>query len=174
MGGELLSFSNKRLSTIAMGIGIIAIALSGFSLATQYMSTQSITQPTNRIIYMNAIEPKGSTTTDKEPFPTDPLPLGGGYALKDPDEEGKWIVETYIWEPSVIVVYEGDDITLKILGINGAQHTAKIEEYVSTFTVKRGQITTLNFVADKAGTFKIECTTHQPSMTGYLLVLPRE
>ena len=170
-GGEQLS-SNKGLSTVAIAIGIIAIVLSGFSLATLYMPAP-VAEPTSRTIYMNAIEPKGSTNISSEPFPTETLPPGGGYKLIPPDEDGKWVVETYIWEPSVIVVYEGDDITLKILGINGAQHTASIENYVNSFTVKRGHLTTLNFVADKAGTFKIECSTHQPAMTGYLLVLPR-
>ena len=34
-----------------------------------------------RTIYMAAIEPKGSTTVDKEPFPAEALPAGGGYGL---------------------------------------------------------------------------------------------
>jgi hypothetical protein len=31
----------------------------------------------------------------------------------------------------------------------------------------------VNFVADKIGTFPIECGTHRPSMTAGIIVLPR-
>lgn len=72
------------------------------------------------------------------------------------------------------MVFQGDEITLEILGINGQSHPASIEGYNLDFTVKRGQLTTVNFVADKVGTFKIECRTHLPSMVGYLVVLPRQ
>jgi hypothetical protein len=57
---------------------------------------------------MAAIEPKGSTNVEKEPFPVGNLPEGGGYGLEEPDEEGTWTVETYRWLPSEITVVEGD------------------------------------------------------------------
>lgn len=130
-------------------------------------------QPTTRTIYMEAIEPKGSATVDKEPFPTASLPEGGGYALKQPDDSGKWEVETYTWNPDQIVVTEGDTVNLEILGVNGARHEAFIEGYVDSFVVERGKLTSLTFVADTPGVFKIVCTTHQPSMTAELVVLPQ-
>jgi plastocyanin len=123
---------------------------------------------------MAAVEPKGGTTVDKEPFPQDPLPEGKGYVLKTPDPQtGRWEVSTYRWEPSQIVVYQGDIVVLEIVGVNGDIHPSRIEEYVPGFVVRRGQITRLTFKTDKPGFFKIECTTHQPSMVGYLVVLPR-
>ena len=54
-----------------------------------------------------AVEPKGGTTVDKEPFPKDALPEGGGYILRKPDQTGRWEVSTYVWTPSQIVVTEG-------------------------------------------------------------------
>ena len=154
-------------------ISIAAILLASSTLVLAWLpSAGSVIQPTQKTFYMTAIEPKGTTSVDKEPFPAVALPAGGGYALKPVNEEGKWTVETYRWNPSVIVVNEGDEVTLEILGVNGALHPATIEGYGIDFTVQRGQLTTVTFIADKAGTFRIACSTHVPSMTGQLIVLP--
>lgn len=129
--------------------------------------------PTTRIIYMSAVEYKGGTTVDKEPFPTTAPPDGKGYILKAPNDEGRWETSTYRWEPGTIVVYQGDDVELNIWGVNGGAHAAGIENYVSSFNVKRGELTTVRFKADKAGVFRIICASHHPSMQGELIVLPR-
>jgi plastocyanin len=125
-----------------------------------------------RTITMVAVEPKGGTTVDKEPFPTIPLPEGKGYELKAPNAEGRWEVSTYRWEPSQIIVNQGDDVTLEVLGVYGAEHPAVIDGYDITFTVKRGQLSSVTFTADKVGVFEFRCGIHQPSMTGELIVLP--
>jgi hypothetical protein len=125
-----------------------------------------------RTITMVAIEPKGGTTVDREPFPSTPLPEGKGYALQPPDADGRWEVSTYRWDPSQIIVNQGDEVTLEILGVNGAEHPTVIDGYDLGFTVKRGQLTTVTFTADKAGVFEFRCGVHQPSMAGELIVLP--
>jgi plastocyanin len=125
-----------------------------------------------RTITMVAIEPKGGTTVDKEPFPSAPLPEGKGYELTSPDANGRWEVSTYRWQPNQIIVNQGDEVTLEILGINGAEHPTMIEGYDVSFTVKRGELTTVTFTADKAGVFPFRCGTHQPAMVGELIVLP--
>lgn len=123
-------------------------------------------------IYMSAIEPKGTTNVEKEAFPAEALPPGGGYALKEPNEDGNWVVETYVWLPGEVTVREGDEVNLQILGVNGALHTAFIEDYDVEFEVTRGALTEVSFTADKPGIYQIFCTIHQPSMTGRLIVLP--
>ena len=125
-------------------------------------------------IYMSAIEPKGTTNVEKEPFPEEALPEGGGYALKEPNEDGDWVVETYVWLPGEVTVREGDEVNLQILGVNGSLHTAFIEGYDEQFEVTRGALTEVAFTADQPGVFRIVCTIHQPSMTGRLIVLPAE
>lgn len=127
-----------------------------------------------RRIQIAAVEPKGSTSVDKEPFPTEALPAGGGYALEEPDAEGVWVVETYQWSPGTIAAIEGDHVVLEILGVNGSSHTATIEGYDIDFEVTRGQLTTVEFDADRPGIFTIVCTTHQPAMNGTLVVLPAD
>lgn len=126
----------------------------------------------NRTVPMAAVELKGSTTVDKEAFPKEPLPEGGGYKLEEPDSTGTWNVETYQWSPGTITVVEGDRVTLEILGVNGSSHQSTIEGYDTDFEVKRGQLSKVDFTADKPGVFQIICRVHQPSMTGTLVVLP--
>ena len=126
-----------------------------------------------RHITIAAIEPKGGTTVDKEPFPETALPKGGGYILKKPNAQGRWEVSTYRFMPSQILVNQGDDVTLEYVGINGDVHPGVIEGYDVSFVVKRGQVTTVSFKADKAGVFRILCDVHHPTMHGELIVLPK-
>lgn len=125
-----------------------------------------------RVIYMQAMEPKGTTSMSKEPYPGKTLPKGSGYIIKPPNKAGRWQVSTYIFNPTQVIVNKGDKVTLKIIGLNGAKHTVTIERYAKNpFVIKRGKLTEVSFVADKAGVFKIECAEHPPSMTGEIIVL---
>ncbi|MBI2875128.1 MAG: hypothetical protein HYY09_08565 [Firmicutes bacterium] len=149
---------------------ILLVALiSGCSAKTTASKAPTATK---RIIYMSAVEYKGSTSVEKEPYPGQPAPPGGGYKLEEP-KDGNWTNSTYRWEPGNITVYQGDTVELNIWGVNGKEHPSSIEGYVSTFSVKRGQLTKVSFTADKAGIFAINCTAHVPSMQGQLVVLPR-
>lgn len=131
------------------------------------------TSPTNRTFYINAVEPKGTANIAEEPFPNSTLPVGGGIELKEPDEQGNWEIETYVFDPSQIVVYEGDQITLNILGVNGRVHDVTVNGYVEPFELHRGELKTVTFTADKAGTIDFICSIHQPTMHGQIMVLPR-
>ncbi len=136
-------------------------------------SGAAVEPPQERTIHLAAIEPKGSTSIDSEPFPAKVLPDGDGYALKSPDDAGKWVVETYRFTPGTVVVNEGDSVTLEIIGINGREHPFNIEGYDVSGVVKRGEITRVNFVADKPGLFKLVCEIHTPSMEVDMVVLKR-
>jgi hypothetical protein len=137
------------------------------------VNLEQTTGPGKRHITIAAIEPKGGTTVDKEAFPRTALPEGGGYILKAPNDEGRWEVAAYMFMPSQIFVDEGDEVTLEYIGINGAEHPGLIESYDIAFTVKRGQVTLVQFTADKPGVFQILCPVHHPAMRGELIVLPR-
>jgi plastocyanin len=158
----------KRIVLLGLIVVATAIVIVG---CTQQQS--SAIPPTKRHITMTAVEPKGGVTVDKEVFPKDALPAGGGYLLKAPDKDGRWEVSAYRWDPNQVIVNQGDEVTLELLGINGAEHPSVIEGYNITFNVKRGQVSQVTFKADKAGVFKINCGAHQPSMVGELIVLPR-
>ncbi len=164
--------SMLRRSPVALGLaglvaaGILAVTWS----ATRATAAQA---PMERVIYMAAVEPKGDTTVEQEPFPTTPLPGGGGYALKPPDANGRWEVETYRWAPGTVVTYQGDRVSLEIIGVNGREHQLRIEGYNLTGAVTRGNLTQLSFTADRPGIYKIICAIHQPSMQADLVVLAR-
>jgi hypothetical protein len=57
-------------------------------------------QAATRHIAVVAIEPKGGATVDKEPFPTEAMPAGPGYVLKQPDQATRWEISAYVFMPS--------------------------------------------------------------------------
>lgn len=155
-------------ASLAAVVALGLVAAFGVSL----LPAPAEAQP-SRTIYLAAVEPKGGTGVSSEPFPTAGLPGGGGYVLRAPDATGRWEVSTYQWQPGFIVAREGEQVTLEIIGINGAEHVSALPPYVQSFTVRRGQLTRVTFTANRAGVFPIICVNHQPSMTGYLVVLPK-
>ena len=120
-----------------------------------------------------AVEMKGGSPQDKEPYPEAPLPPGGGYSKTPPNPRGRWEVSAYQWSPGTLVVREGEVVTLEVVGINGDEHRATIQDHVESFTVKRGHITRVRFTAGKPGVYPVMCTKHLPTMQGTLLVLPK-
>jgi hypothetical protein len=130
-------------------------------------------QAGGRVIYMAAVEMKGGAQQDKEPYPEASLPPGSGYSKTPPNPSGRWEVSTYQWSPGTLVVKEGEAVTLEVVGINGDEHPATIQDHVESFTVKRGHITRVGFTAGKPGVYAVMCTKHLPNMQGTPLVLPK-
>lgn len=150
----------------------VACGLAGALIGVAGVSSSARAE--KRHFTILAVEPKGGTTADKEPFPATPLPSGGGYVMSAPDEKTRrWEVSAYVWQPAQIIVNEGDDVTLDFVGINGATHPTTISAFGQSFTLQRGHAHRVEFRADKVGAFGIICATHQPSMRGELVVLPR-
>lgn len=176
---------------VALGIVVVTIIVTVISISTMLpvpgqvnndtstmlpvpgQVSNNDTSPTNRTFYINTVEPEGTANTAEEPFPNSTLPAGGGYELNPPDEQGNWGVETYVFDPSQIVVYEGDQVTLNILGVNGRVHDISVNGYVEQFELHRGELKTVTFTADRAGTIDFICSIHQPTMHGQIMVLPR-
>ena len=152
----------KRTLLLAILLGLLGAACAEANQASPGVE---------RTIYMAAVEPKGGTNVADEPFPASGLPDGGGYGLKPPDADGRWEVETYRFEPSTVVVNQGDIVTLEILGVNGKEHPFTVEGYDLAGVVKRGEISRVTFTADQAGIFRIMCAAHAPTMVADLIVL---
>jgi hypothetical protein len=156
----------RGVVTVACGLVVVVLFKAPLSVGGP--------APAKRVIHMAAIEPRGGVAASIEPFPASPLPSGPGYVLRPPDATGRWEVSGYYWQPGFIVVGEGDEVTLEILGINGAEHPTTIEGInVAPFTVRRGQITTVQFRAGRPGFYRMVCSTHLPTMVGHLAILPR-
>jgi plastocyanin len=89
-------------------------------------------------------------------------------------EDGKEI-ESYRWDPGTIVVQKGQDITLKIYGVNGKEHPFYIEGTDYKGVVQKGEETELTVRFDKEGTYRLICTAHHTleqngPMIGYIVV----
>lgn len=155
-----LSSLPRAALTVAVGLGIFATPVTA--------------EPAKRHIVVTAVEPKGGANVEKEKFPETALPEGGGYVLKKPNDEGRWEIAVYVFDPRQITVDEGDEVTLEFVGINGASHPITIEAYGQTFELKRGQVNKVTFVADKPGRYSIVCATHLPTMVSELIVNPKK
>lgn len=161
--GTMPSFLRNLAAGLTLSLVITAISGgAGFALAAE------------RHIVVTAVEPKGGANVAKEPFPATPLPEGGGYELKKPDDTGRWEVSVYVFDPRQIHVDEGDEVTLEFVGVNGASHPITIDGYAKSFELKRGQSTRVSFTADKAGVFAIVCAKHHPTMVAELIVAAKK
>jgi len=97
-------------------------------------------------------------------------------AAKQPDNS---MVKVYRFDPGVYVVMQGDLVNLNVRGLKGHDHPIVIEGYDIRGIVKRNATTNFSFVASRAGTFRIICTTHMDAahegpMEAYLIVLPKK
>ncbi len=154
---------------ISLGSTRLLLAIAALAV----FSASERAEAAKRHIVVTAVEPKGGANVEKEPFPATPLPEGGGYVMKKPNDEGRWEVAVYVFEPRQIFVDEGDEVTLEFVGINGANHPVTIDAYGQTFELKRGHINKVTFTADKPGRHSIVCSAHLPTMVSELIVTPK-
>jgi plastocyanin len=133
-----------------------------------------------REFYIKTVHLDGETSTKgdadhkPEPFPDSSMPEGHGLVLSKPNEDGKWRMRAFTFEPSQIVVNAGDQIRLHFVGVQGMSHTIQLEGdgVDEHFALQRGYIHTVDFTPKTAGIIEIECSDHQPSMRGEIVVLP--
>lgn len=98
-----------------------------------------------------------------------------------PGHDGKVTrkIERYVFDPGFIVVNKGDDVVLHFHDVKGSKHQIEIKAFgVPELLIKRGEVKTVKFKANKAGTFEIGCGNHvdatkEGPMIGYIHVLDR-
>lgn len=116
--------------------------------------------------------PTGPDPAPPEKFPNSTIPAGGGVKLTPPDKTGGWKFRVFTFEPSQIVVNQGDKVTLHFVDVQGAHYTITVDG-VGSFPISRGQIHTVSFTADKVGILNYSSPDHKPSVVGQIVVLPR-
>lgn len=132
--------------------------------------------------YVTGVEWKGTTNTGDLAAPSvNPADLSDGYGFdppgNDPSNPKNWTVETYVWTPGSMTVYEGDRVDLTFFIVNGNKHETWVEgadgaEVVKESEMNRGREYSKSFTASQAGVYRLICNTHEPSMTAYIQVLP--
>jgi heme/copper-type cytochrome/quinol oxidase subunit 2 len=153
-------------------VGLLALAACGQD------DGATAQEPQERTIAIQALQYDMTRHVDRTPFPDtldehpDFADKWPGWRLDEPDEDGEWYARAYVFNPSTIVVNEGDEVTLRLFGIHGDSHPSVIEGYDVTFDIRRGEVDEVTFTADKPGVFRMICADHVPSMIGQLVVLP--
>ena len=79
-------------------------------------------------------------------------PAGGGEGT-----EIKVTAKKYEFDPSVITVKKGDHVKLIITALD-RDHGFKLEAFNINQKLKKGDPATIEFTADKAGTFPFQCS----------------
>src|SRR6266704_103965 len=112
-------------SIVAGGVLILSGALLVGGVAAQQAAT-------THTIFMNAVEYKGSTTTEKlAPPSVNPSALSKGYVYKGPVEADKtapqqWEIDSYAFSPGFITVHKGDTVALSTFVVNGDKHEVAV------------------------------------------------
>jgi len=101
--------------------------------------------------------------------------LGVAATAIDPEQNRSCVLTADAGGNSVVTVVstgfvQGEQITLNIFGVNAAYHDIVISKFKQNFRVSRGQLSTVTFMAKKAGIFPIICITHKPSHRADLAV----
>lgn len=154
---------------------VFLTVIAGLVLAA--CSSTSAT-PSDVTFDVELIEVKGATDGIDAPD-TDPTTLSAGYGFKAPGEyntenPAEWQVATYMFAPGAMSVVQGDEVTMRIFGVNGNEHALLVQApdgstAVESFTVNRGQETAVSFTADQTGHYKLICANHAPTMTADIL-----
>jgi nitrosocyanin len=79
-----------------------------------------------------------------------------------------------IWVPGPLVAKKGDRIRIRAINNvkdDPAEHGLAIDEFGVKLVVNRGKSETVEFVADKAGIFRVWCHLHLPHVATQLVVL---
>ncbi|HJT10068.1 MAG TPA: cupredoxin domain-containing protein [Candidatus Nitrosotalea sp.] len=139
-------------------------AASAASQKTFYIATVHLDGITS--IYPSSDHPS-------EQYPNSTLPAGGGLVIKKIDNMGGWKVRQYMFAPSVIVVNQGDQVTLNFVDVQGPEHMITVDGIAPEFDIHRGEMKTITFTADTVGTINFWCSMHEPNMRGEIVVLPR-
>ncbi len=100
------------------------------------------------------------------------IPTGAGFQITQPNKVGAWDFRSFAFSPSQIIVNQGDKVTLHFIGVQGAHHVIAVDG-IGTFSLIRGQIHNVSFVANTTGTINYACHLHMPNMVGQILVLPK-
>ncbi|MFQ5558131.1 MAG: hypothetical protein ACE5GB_11575 [Acidimicrobiales bacterium] len=151
-------------------IALLVIAVGAMAACS---SDGSSAEPSAVTFNIEMIEVKGGT--DGIPPPdVDPVSLSAGYRFKGPgdfdvENPDKWQVSTCMFAPGAMTVAKGDDVSLRIFGVNGDEHEVWVEapdgtKVTSTHSMNRGREYNLSFIADQSGHYRLICGTHAPTM----------
>jgi len=132
--------------------------------------------------------PQGSAADIKPAIQEISIVIGEGKVIEEVGDENVITGEFHRWEPSTLVVHKGDTVRLTVTNPRSKVHSLIIPDLgVTTPGMEpRGGTATVEFTADKAGTFQyacgipydredgaLDCNLDHARQVGYLIVLDR-
>ena len=173
----MLNYRRMLTGGVALSVVALMVACGGDSYA------DSLPEAAARDVQVTAFEIKGATSASQlAPPDVDPATLSSGYGFKnvgdyEPDSDN-WQVASYMWSPGEITAFEGDTLNLNIFVLNGNVHQTLVEgpdgdTVVAPIELNRGREYQISVPVTKEGVYKLICTTHAPTMTAEIVVLPR-
>ena len=187
------------MAVVASAAMILGTQMSQYALAQTNGTTSAgsasnpvmvnPSQTTNKEFWINTVHldgatslhaavanPLSATNTPLHPAEVPPanstIPTGGGFRIVLPNKVGAWDFRSFTFAPDQIVVNQGDKVTLHFIGVLGVHHIITVDG-VGTFSLHRGEIHTVSFIANNPGTINFFCSVHLPNMVGQILVLPK-
>lgn len=169
-----------RLDAVSWSLAVAASLLIVLSVLSSRTDADT---STTHSISMTVMEVKGATTADKlSPPDINPKSLSGGYGYKGPgevdkDNPGKWQVSSYLFVPDFVTIKQGDKVKLTIFVVNGNGHDVVLTDpdgrvVMESTTWRRGREYKVEFKTKKAGSYRLTCMSHPPTMTATFYVLP--
>lgn len=165
------------LSLIAAGLLVVGCSTDIEPLEDRVTDLESrsgiAAEAGNREFFVTGVEWKGTTNTESLSAPDiDPTTLSQGYRYKGPGFDGaspaNWQVATYVWNPGMMVAYEGDEVTLTVFIVNGDHHSTRLlapdgTQIGATDDYQRGRETKVLFTATQTCTYRFSCAipTHR-------------
>ena len=171
LGASLLSYAVSPVLSQPAGSGYDAPARSGAAAPAR---------PGEQVFHIMTVHldaktsVKGDASHPPEPFPSSAASTGGGLIVRPPDEQGTWSVRAFVFQPSQVVVRQGDTVVLNFVGVQGPSHTIALDGQNERISLKRGEMKSLRFVAEQPGTIRFMSVGREPTMQGSILVLRRD
>lgn len=138
---------NGRVGVVAVLVAVISLALAGYALSELQSFRSEIAEIRSA---------QTETYTPKT------------YNITIVNEKLSGVVQ---FNPSTIVVYEGDTVNLSIKNQEDTLHSFAIDEYNIHVELPGNHTTIVTIVADKPGIFTFYCFLHPKHLHGQLIVL---
>lgn len=135
---------SKKLGLIAAAIVVIILAYGGYKLMSEREEASE------------GIE----TTTQATSVPTaaDSMMASGSGMTTDGVKEFTVDGSNFKFEPATLNVNQGDKVKITFKNIGGTHNFVIDELNIETETIQSGAMETVEFTADKAGTFEYYCS----------------
>ncbi len=155
-------------------IGLAIIAFVALALAGCVQQTSSPTPTQVQITATATPAPTASSTPTPQPTEqATTIPTPEPSATQGAVKEFTMTAKQWAFEPSEIRVTKGDTVKLKIKSVD-VEHGFKLPDFGVDANLQPGQEVTVQFTADKAGTFTFSCNVFCGSghseMEGTLIV----